>query len=99
MTIVAILFLSAVDALLTLLLLNHGAYETNPVMAHLLDIGPYAFFVPKYAITIIAAFGLLIFRYVVIRKLNVSAHFLLYLMAWIYATVVVWQLYLVYYVI
>jgi hypothetical protein len=98
-TIVGIMFLCVIDALLTLFLLNHGADETNPIMAYLLSIGPYAFFVPKYAITMIATFCLFIFRGVVVRKLNLSTHSLLYLMAWIYVTVVAWELYLVYMVI
>ena len=95
-TIVSILFLCVIDALLTLFLLNHGPYETNPIMAYLLYIGPYAFFVPKFVLTIVATFGLLLFRGVVIRKLNVSTHSSLYLLAWIYVSIVAWELYLVY---
>ncbi|UCD77990.1 MAG: hypothetical protein JSW26_21660 [Desulfobacterales bacterium] len=96
MTIVAILFLCAIDALLTLFLLNHGAYETNPIMAYLLNIGPYFFFIPKYGITLIATAGLFLFRGVVLRRLNVNTHSLLFLIAWFYAAVVTWELYLVY---
>ena len=75
--IVVILFLCVLDALLTLFLLNHGAYETNPIMAYLLNIGPYAFYFTKYAITIIATFGLLMFRGMLIQKFNLSVHSLL----------------------
>jgi hypothetical protein len=57
-------------------------------MAYLLNIGPYAFFVPKYAITIIGTFELFMFRAVVIQKLKVSTHSFLYLAAWIYVAVV-----------
>ena len=99
MAIVGILFLCVIDAILTLFLLSHGAYQTNPVMAYLLNIGPYAFFISKYAITIIAAFGLFMFRAVVIRKLNVNTHALLYLLACAYAAIIVWEIYLIYYVI
>jgi hypothetical protein len=99
MTIVGILFLCVIDALLTLFLLNHGAYETNPLMAYLLSIGPYTFFIPKYAMTIFGVFGLFMFRGVVIQKLNVSTHTVLILLAWIYAAVVAWELHLVYKVI
>ena len=91
-TIVAILFLCVIDALLTLFLLNRGANEINPLMAYLMNIGPYAFFIPKYAMTVFATFSLLLFRGVII-------HSLLYLLAWIYVAVVAWQLYLVYYII
>lgn len=82
------------DALLTLFLMNRGAYETNPIMAYLLNIGPYAFFIPKYAITTIATFGLFLLRGIVIQKLNVSTHSLLYFIAGLYFVVVAWELYL-----
>jgi hypothetical protein len=97
-TIVGILFLCVTDALFTLHLLNYGAYETNPVMAFLLNTGPYAFFISKYVLTLISTFALFMFRNVIIRKINISTHSLLYLMAWIYATVVGWELYLIFYV-
>lgn len=97
--IVGILFLCVIDALLTLYLLNHGASETNPLMAYMLDHGPYAFFVFKYGLTMIATCALFMFRGVVVRRLNVSTHSFLYLAAWLYVAVVGWELYLVYYVI
>ena len=98
-TICTILFLCVIDALLTLFLINHGAYEIIPIMAFLMKIGPYTFFIFKYALTCIVMFGLFLFRKVVIIKLNVSAHSLLHLLAWIYVSVIVWELYLVYNVI
>jgi hypothetical protein len=97
--IVGILFLSVIDALLTLFLLNHGASEANPLMAYLLNIGPYAFFIPKYVMTIFATFGLFMFRAVVVQRFNISTHALLYLLGWIYVAVVAWELYLVYHLI
>jgi hypothetical protein len=96
MPIVGILFLCVIDALLTLYLLNHGAYEANPLMAYLLNIGPYAFFVPKFVLTIVATICLFLFRGVVVQKFNISTHTLLYFLAWIYVAVVAWELYLVY---
>ena len=93
--IVAILFMCVLDALLTLFLLNHGAYETNPIMAYLLNIGPYAFYITKYAITIIATLGLLMFRGMLIQRFNLSVHLLLYFVAGLYFIVVAWELYLV----
>lgn len=93
-TIIAVLFLCVLDALLTLYLLNHGAYEINPIMEYLLNIGPYAFYIAKYALTIISAFGLLLLRGVVIQKFNITVQALLYFVAGIYLIVVVWELYL-----
>jgi hypothetical protein len=95
-TIVAILFLCVIDAILTLCLLNHGAYEINPLMSYLLKIGPYAFLVFKYVLTMIATVCLLIFRGVVVQKLKTSIHTILFLLAWAYLAVVGWELYLVY---
>jgi hypothetical protein len=94
--IIGILFLFAIDTISKLFLLNHGAYATNPIMAYLLNTGPYAFFTPKYAVTILATACLYMFRGVVIRKLNVGAHSFFYLAAWVYVTVVAWELYLGY---
>jgi len=98
-TIAGILFLCVIDALLTLFLLNHGAQEANPIMVYLLSLGSYAFFVPKFILTIVATICLFLFRGVVVKKLNISTHSLLYLLAWIYVAVVTWELYLVYNVI
>ncbi len=95
LAIVGILFLCITDAVLTLFLLNHGAHEINPLMAYLLNISPSAFIIPKYAITMTATFCLFMFRGVVIRKINMSTHTLLYLLAWIYVAVVGWELYLI----
>ena len=93
--IVVILFLCVLDALLTLFLLSNGAYETNPVMAYLLNIGPYTFYFTKYAITIIATFGLFVFRSMVIQKFNLSVHSLIYFVVGLYFMVISWELYLV----
>jgi hypothetical protein len=95
-TIVAILFLCVIDALLTLYLLKHGAYEINPIMVYLLKIGPHVLFIFKYALTCVATFCLFMFRAVIIRKFNVSTHSLLHLIAWSYVLIVAWELYLVY---
>jgi hypothetical protein len=52
--IVGILFLSLVDAVLTLYLIEHGAEELNPVMAYFLKKGPLIFTAAKYALTVFA---------------------------------------------
>ena len=93
--IVTILFLCVVDALLTLFLIDNGAYETNPIMAYYLKLGPHAFFAVKYAVTIVGTIVLLIFRNIVIWKINIKTQSLIYLFAGIYLAVVVWELYLV----
>jgi len=93
--IVSILFLCVIDALLTLFLLNHGAYETNPVIAFFLKFGPYTFFISKYLLTIVPAICLLMYRNVVLRIIKISTRTVLYIMAGFYLTVVVWEFFLI----
>lgn len=93
--IVSILFLCVIDALLTLSLLKHGAYEINPVMAYFLKFGPYTFFIFKYLLTIIPTICLLMFRNIVLRIIKISTRSVLYLMAVFYLAVVVMELYFV----
>ena len=93
--IVATLFFSVFDALLTLFLIGHGAYETNPIMAHYLNIGPYYFFVVKYLLTSLGVIILLIFRNLTFRILKINASALLYLIAGMFIAVVAWEIFLI----
>jgi hypothetical protein len=94
-TIVSILLLCVIDAFLTLFLLNHGAYETNPVMAFFLKFGPLTFFTSKYLLTIIPVICLLMLRNNVVRVIKISARSVLYVIVVIYLVVVAWELYLI----
>ena len=94
--IVVILFFSVLDALLTLFLIGHGAYETNPVMAYYLNLGPYIFFAVKYTLTSLGVVVLLTFRNLIFRTLKVSASALLYLIAVAFTAVVGWEAYLIF---
>ncbi len=87
--IVSILFLCALDALLTLSLLHRGAYEVNPLMSFFLEFGPYTFFVSKYLLTIIPVICLLMFM------IKISTRSVLHIMAVFYIAVVAWELYLI----
>lgn len=93
--IVATLFFSVMDALLTLFLIGHGAYETNPIMAYYLNIGPYYFFAVKYILTSLGIIVLLIFRNRIFRTIKISGSALLYFIAGIFIAVVAWELYLI----
>ena len=95
-TIVSILFLCALDALLTLYLLNHGGDETNPVMAYFLKFGPYTFFACKYLLTIIPVIILLMFRNISLRIIKISTRTVLHILAVFYVAVVSWELYLIF---
>ena len=92
--IAVILFLSAIDAFLTLYLVGYGAYEINPMMAYFLNAGPYTFFALKYGLTSVSAVVLLLLRNNVLRWVNVSAHSLLYFFAGAFIATVVWEFYL-----
>ena len=94
-TIVSILFLCVIDALLALSLLNHGVFETNPVMAFFLKFGSYTFFISKYLLTVLAIIGLLMFRNMVVRIIKISARSVLYFIVVFYLAVVGWELYLI----
>jgi hypothetical protein len=94
-TIVSILLLCVIDAFLTLFLLNHGAYETNPVMAFFLKFGPLTFFTSKYLLTIIPVICLLMLRNNVVRVIKISARSVLYVIVVFYLAVVAWELYLI----
>ncbi len=92
--IVAILFLSVIDALLTLSLTGHGAYEVNPIMAYYLNVGPYTFFVVKYGLTSLAVFVLLMFRNIFLKPIKVFTRSVFYFIAAAFMAVVVWEFYL-----
>jgi hypothetical protein len=99
LSILAITLLSVIDGFLTLSLINHGAYETNPFMAYCLKAGPIAFIAVKYALTSFGVLILFIFRNIVLRKIKVRVHSLLFCAVWVFVAVVVWEFYLIYYVV
>ena len=76
--IVSILFLSAIDALLTLLLLNHGAYEINPIMAYYLRVGPYTFLAVKYGLTSICVIFFVILRNTFLKPIRIYTDTIFY---------------------
>jgi len=52
--IMGIIFLSLLDALLTLYLIEEGSNELNPVMDYFLNKGPLIFTLAKYLLTSVA---------------------------------------------
>ena len=97
--ILLILFLSVIDAILTLFLISHGAIELNPIMAFYLGVGPYTFLFVKYALTSVGLIVLLLFRRLFLRSMRIFAGSLLYFILIAFLGVVSWQLYLVHSVI
>lgn len=95
-TIVSILFLSLIDAFLTLLLIDHGAVEINPLMAYFLRFGPLVFLGVKYSLTSLSVFVLVLFSQMFIRQSTRLASRILSYACGIFSTVIVWELYLFY---
>lgn len=60
--VVILLVLSVCDAAITLILIEDGCEEINPLMIHLLNIGPLAFLIGKYILTAIGIPLLLVFK-------------------------------------
>jgi hypothetical protein len=87
---ILILVLSCTDALLTLMLINHGAYEVNPFMAPLVIGSPLAFTLVKTALTAGGVVTLtLLARMRLFRRIPISL--LLYALLAAYALLVTYE--------
>jgi len=93
--VVLILFLSVIDAILTLFLISHGAIELNPVMAFYLDLGPYTFLWVKYALTSVGLMVLLVFHNRFLNSMGIKAGAFLYVALAAFVSVVSWEIYLI----
>jgi hypothetical protein len=97
--IVAILFLSVLDALLTLHLIESGSTELNPVMSYFLKYGPFVFMGAKYFLTCIGVIILLLFRNVFLkRSIKHTRHLFSYIIG-AFSTVIMWELFLIFFVV
>lgn len=93
---VFVLLLSATDAFLTLVLINHGATELNPVMAYFLGFGPLVFISVKYLLTSLSVFIIVLFNQSFIHKTKLYVSNILTYACGVFSTVVVWELFLYY---
>jgi len=96
--IIGIILLSLTDALLTLYLIRHGAAEVNPIMEHFLRYGPLPFLAAKYLLTTASIVLLLIYKNVHIFGTRIRAKYLFILIFLIFASVVLWEVYLILFV-
>jgi hypothetical protein len=94
--IAAILMLSIFDGFLTLILLERGSSEINPVMAYFLNHGPLPFVVAKYVLTCLGVFILLIFKNVFLTKMNIYTSSLFPCVIIAFSTVILWELFLIF---
>lgn len=90
-----ILFLSIMDAWLTLFLINHGAIELNPIMAFYLAFGPYTFMFVKYGLTCAGVIILLLVKNAFLSPLRVHAEAMFYLVLAAFLGVISWEIYLI----
>jgi hypothetical protein len=94
--IIAILMLSIFDALLTLILIDSGSSELNPVMAYFLGHGLLPFFVAKYFLTSMGVFILLIFKNIFLTRVKMHTHWLFSAAIIVFSAVIIWELFLIY---
>jgi hypothetical protein len=92
--IVLIIFLSILDALLTLFLVDCGANEINPVMSYFLRFGPFTFVSVKYFLTCYSLIVLLIFSNVFFRRIKIYARSLFSYVIGVFMIVIGWELFL-----
>ncbi len=97
--IIGIILLSITDAMLTLYLIHHGAAEINPIMKHFLKYGPLPFLAAKYLLTTASVVLLLIYKNVHIFGTKIRAKYLFIIILLIFIFVVLWELFLIYFVI
>ena len=91
-SIILVLVLSAIDALLTLFLMEHGAVELNPVMAFFIELGNLPFVIVKYTLTAFSVCIVVILNYFFFQHLKIFTRGLLHFFALGFALVIVWEL-------
>ncbi len=96
--IIGIILLSVTDAMLTLHLIRNGAAEVNPIMEHFLQYGPLPFLAAKYLLTTASVILLLVYKNVHVFGTRIRAKYLFILILTIFASVVLWELYLILFV-
>lgn len=92
-TILIVLSLSLLDAALTLMLLEKGAVELNPVMKYYITLGPVIFVLVKYSITALALLIILVLHAIISARYRIGS-LLLPFCGVAFGAVVVWELYL-----
>jgi hypothetical protein len=91
--IIVVLFLSLLDALLTLLLIAQGASELNPVMHYYLGHGPQIFLLVKYGLTVLSVMIIVIAKEPISARYRISTG-ILHAFAAFFGGVVIWVFYL-----
>jgi hypothetical protein len=92
--IMIVLGLSLLDALLTLILIAHGARELNPVMRYYLSHGPQVFLLVKYGLTVSSVLIIVLIKESLLTRYQIATGKLLYVFAGFFCGVVIWEFYL-----
>lgn len=96
LAITTILVLSILDAVLTLIVIQRGATELNPVMAYFLEFGTPTFIIAKYLLTSVGVFILLIFKNVFLTRIKIYTHSLFPCVIFVFMVVIAWELFLIF---
>lgn len=92
-TIVIVLCLSLLDAALTLILLDKGAVELNPVMRYYLSHGSVVFVLVKYGLTALALLIIVVLHGIITTRYR-RGSLLLPFCGLAFGLVVIWEIYL-----
>ena len=92
-SIMIIVCLSLLDATLTLILLDQGAVEMNPIMRYYLTLGPGPFVIVKYGITVSALLIMVVVNTLLSARYGIGP-VLFQFCTIAFGSVVVWELYL-----
>ncbi len=92
-SILIVLVLSLLDATLTLILIERGAVELNPIMKYYISLGPAVFVMVKYGITALALLIILLIHTIISTRYRIGA-LMLPFCGLVFGSVVIWELYL-----
>jgi hypothetical protein len=91
--ILIVLVLSLMDAVLTLILLDRGAVELNPVMRYYLRHGSAVFVMVKYGLTAVSMFIMVVIGAIVTSRWRLGS-MVIPLCGALFGSVVIWELFL-----
>ncbi len=91
--VIAIMILTLLDAFFTLILINHGARELNPIMGFLLSKGEWTFLLGKYLLTALCITILIIHKNFFIFQQKIRLKDILYCLFTLYLFLIVYEIY------
>ncbi|MFO8082979.1 MAG: DUF5658 family protein [Desulfobacterales bacterium] len=97
--IIVILFLSLIDAAMTLYLIGHGAKELNPLMDYFLQKSPLTFIIAKYFITSVALIIILLIKNTYLPRTRFRSKNLFIFAIISFTLVIIWEIWLFYMVV